>query len=129
MSGSCVVIDASAALTFVLGEEGGEKALEQIDGVAISAANWAEVVEKAIRANVDDRSLRNVFEGLGARVLPVDVEHAEDAARLREATRSFGLSLADRICFALAMALGAPVVTADRAWTELDLGVEIQLIR
>lgn len=129
MSGSGAVIDASAALAFVLDERGGEEVLERIDGAAISAVNWAEVVEKAMTANVDDRSLRRVFEGLGASVLPVDAEHAEHAARLREATRGLGLSLADRICFAVAAAHGAPVVTADRDWAKVDVGVEVQLIR
>lgn len=129
MSGSGVVIDASAALACILGEQGGEEVLEQIDGASISAVNWAEVVEKAITANVDDRSLRAVFEGLGASVLPVDAEHAEYAARLRAATRGLGLSLADRICFAVAAANGMPVVTADRNWAKVDVGVEVQLIR
>ncbi len=96
---------------------------------AISAANWAEVVEKAITANVDVSRLRGSFEALGASVVPVDAEQAEYAACLRERTRSHGLSLADRICFALAADLGAPVLTADRAWKDIDLGVEVRLIR
>lgn len=103
--------------------------LEQIDGASISAVNWAEVVEKAITANVDDRSLRAVFEGLGASVLPVNAEHAEYAARLRERTRGLGLSLADRICFAVAADQDAAVVTADGAWSDVDAGVEVRLIR
>ena len=44
-------------------------------------------------------------------------------------TRSAGLSLADRACLALASRLGVPAVTADRAWTTLDVGVEIVCIR
>lgn len=126
---SGVVIDASAALAYVLGEDGGERVLVKIEGAAISTVNWAEVMEKAITANVDDRSLRSVFEGLGASVLPVDAGHAEHAARMHEGTRGLGLSLADRICFALAASLGLPVLTADRAWAEIDLGVEVRLIR
>lgn len=129
MSGTGVVLDASAALAYVLGEGGGDRVLVEIDGAAISAVNWAEVVEKAITADVDDRSLRRVFEDLGARVLPVGAEDAECAARLRETTRGLGLSLADRICFALAAAHDAPVVTADREWAKVDIGVEVRLVR
>jgi len=124
-----VVIDASAALAYVLGEDGGERVLAEIEGAAISAANWAEVMEKAITAKVDDWFLRSVFEDLGASVLPVNVGHAEHAARMHEGTRGLGLSLADRICFALAAALDLPVLTADRAWAKIDLGVEVRLIR
>jgi PIN domain nuclease of toxin-antitoxin system len=124
-----VVIDASAALAYVLEERGGEQVLDVIDGAAISTVNWAEVVEKAISADVDDRSLRSIFEGLGAAVLPVDADQAEYAARLHKPTRGLGLSLADRICFALAASRDSPVMTADKAWVEVDVGVEVQLIR
>jgi PIN domain nuclease of toxin-antitoxin system len=74
-------------------------------------------------------SLRSEFESTGAQVVPVEAAHAEHAARLREATRFKGLSLADRICFALAASRNAAVMTADRAWAEVDVGVEVLLIR
>ena len=54
---------------------------------------------------------------------------AETAARLWSRTRNHGLSLADRACLALAMDKTLPVLTADRAWSELDLDIEIQVIR
>jgi len=37
------------------------------------------------------------------------------------------LSLVDRACLALDKAL--PVLTADRAWSELGLDIEIQVVR
>jgi PIN domain nuclease of toxin-antitoxin system len=37
--------------------------------------------------------------------------------------------LGDRSCLALARSLGAPLLTADRAWQRIDLGIEIELIR
>ena len=40
-------------------------------------------------------------------------------------TKPFGLSLADRACLVLARRLGLPVVTADRAWAKLDLGIPL----
>jgi len=127
--GSAVVIDASAVLAYLLEERGGEAVLEQIDGALISAVNWAEVVQRAISAGIDDRSLRPSFEALGVRILPVDAEQAELAAHLQGPTRGRGLSLADRICFALAATTGSAVLTADKDWLDLDLGVEVQLIR
>jgi len=44
-------------------------------------------------------------------------------------TRSAGLSLADRACLALALRLGYGVLTADRQWSNLDIGLEVKLIR
>jgi PIN domain nuclease of toxin-antitoxin system len=46
-------------------------------------------------------------------------------------TRPAGLSLADRVCLALARRLGLRAMTADRAWRSVSaaIGVEIELIR
>jgi len=52
-----------------------------------------------------------------------------EIARLRRLTRTRGLSICDRACLALAKRLGLPVVTADREWVSLDLGVVVTLIR
>jgi ribonuclease VapC len=50
---------------------------------------------------------------------------------MRSLTRSAGLSLADRLCLALARRLKAKVLTADRAWTLVaePLGLDVGLIR
>ena len=42
---------------------------------------------------------------------------------------AFGLSLGDRACLALGIALKAPVYTADRSWKNLKLGVRIHVVR
>jgi len=44
-------------------------------------------------------------------------------------TRSSGLSFGGRACLALAEHRGVPVVTADRSWQSLNIGIEIRLIR
>jgi PIN domain nuclease of toxin-antitoxin system len=44
-------------------------------------------------------------------------------------TASKGLSLGDRACLALARVRSLPAVTADRSWSGVDVGVQIQLIR
>jgi len=43
--------------------------------------------------------------------------------------RHVGLSFADRTCLATAKIEGATVLTADRAWATLDLGMVIRVIR
>jgi PIN domain nuclease of toxin-antitoxin system len=42
---------------------------------------------------------------------------------------SRNLALADRACLATAMIRGCTVVTADRAWGALRLGVDVEVIR
>ena len=66
---------------------------------------------------------------LNLRVVAFDEPQARAAARLRFLTRHIGLSLGDRACLALGDRLGCPVVTADRVWASLDVGVAIVVIR
>ena len=69
------------------------------------------------------------FIDLGMVFEPFTQDHAEIAAQLWSKTRSHGLSIADRACIALASSRKAPVLTADRAWEQLELTVEIRVIR
>ena len=54
---------------------------------------------------------------------------AEMTGSLRAETRKSGLSLGDRACIALGVALGAEVYTSDRVWADLILPCTIKLIR
>jgi PIN domain nuclease of toxin-antitoxin system len=40
-----------------------------------------------------------------------------------------GLSTGDRACLALALDERIPALTADRAWSKIDVGVEIRTLR
>ncbi len=44
-------------------------------------------------------------------------------------TRHLGLSLGDRACLALGIALKVPVYTAEKAWKKVKVGVRIHVIR
>ena len=76
-----------------------------------------------------DDSIRSTIDGLRLRIVPFDEGHAYKAGSLRHSTRHVGLSLGDRACLVLAAAMSLPALTADRAWADLDIGVEVQLIR
>ncbi len=129
------VLDASAVLAYLKDEPGGDAVEEAlVSGAHISAANWAEVLSK-IAEEGDDPALtvdRFEREGVLGRALilhPLDGMQALEIARLRSPTREAGLSLADRACLALAATLELSALTADRAWTELEVGVRVALIR
>ncbi|HET6502247.1 MAG TPA: PIN domain-containing protein [Amycolatopsis sp.] len=70
-----------------------------------------------------------LLTAFGITVEPLTAEDAAVAARIYPAAKRAGLSLADRCCLALAIRLRAPALTADKAWLDLDLGAEIELIR
>ena len=48
---------------------------------------------------------------------------------IRDKAKALGLSLGDRACLALAQREALPVLTADRNWLKLIIGVEIKVIR
>ena len=73
-------------------------------------------------------ALRRVYPRLDA-LTPVTEADAVHAARLWTRTRAAGLSLGDRCCLALGARLGLTTVTADTAWDDLDVDVDIRLIR
>lgn len=109
------VLDASAILAYVQDETGAEIVEASLTQRArCSAANWAEVGQKVIGAGRDWDLVRALLLSYGLTIEPVTAADAEWAARRWR--RGEGLSLADRLCLALAERVDAPVLTADRAW-------------
>lgn len=124
------VLDASAILAFVLGEDGTATAKEAIDGGSVvSAVNHSEVVSKLIESIGDEVALEDALGFLTYEIVDFDADLAVRTARLRPLTRTLGLSLGDRACLALALREDLPVVTADRQWSHVDLGLDIRLAR
>lgn len=123
------VLDASAVLAWLRAEPGAQIVDRHVGGAVLSAVNLAEVHQKLAQHGVDaDRAVTRL-RTLGIRIEPLDVANATAAARLWPATRTAGLSLGDRCCLALAARLDGPAITADQAWTGLDLDVTVIAIR
>jgi ribonuclease VapC len=135
VSSPSYVLDASALLCYSQREPGWERVGDALlKGAAISAANWAEVLSWHILRGSDPHvvALELTNQGLLGQLLhvyPLDDLLARETARLHRLTRSAGLSLADRACLALGRHLQRPVLTADRAWKKLRLGVKVEVIR
>lgn len=124
-----IVVDASAILTLLKDEEIRRFDPEHLVGTAISAVNFSEVLAKLGSGGLTEAEADAAVGALGLHVIAFDEPQARSAARLWPAVRRLGLSLADRACLALGLRLGQLVVTADRVWAQLDVGVEIILIR
>jgi ribonuclease VapC len=123
------VLDASAVLAVLFEEAGREAVLAHGQGGTISAVNMAEVLTRAADKDVPELIRAAIVGGMALNVVAFDAEAATAAADLRGQTRQWGLSLGDRACLALGQKLRLPVLTGDRAWAEIDLSVEIVLIR
>ena len=124
-----VVLDASAILAVYLLENGADQVAPVLQSAAVCAVNIEEVLVKLADKGATARVGQIAEATLKHLAVAYDFDLARRAARLRPLTRHLGLSLGDRACLALAAREGLPVVTADRAWAKLDIGVEIRLIR
>jgi ribonuclease VapC len=116
-------------LVLILEERGSDLVERLTEDAALSAVNWTEVWQVARQVGVRVSELRSRVEDYGVSILPFHAADAERTGDLHAATRSAGLSLADRACLALAARLDVPAVTADRAWLDLDLGIEVVCVR
>ena len=125
-----VVFDASAMLTLLHHERGEEKLTADIMARSVaSAVNLAEVQSKLVKNGGEpDVAWRDALSSVNS-VEPYTREHARIAGDLIARTEKLGLSLGDRSCLALAIALKAPVYTTEQAWRNLKVGVPIHVIR
>lgn len=124
-----MVLDASALLALINAEPGGDVVAAALPDASISVINLAEVVTKMIDIGISRRDAWADAADLVPVIVDFDAELGRRTAGLRASTRSVGLSLGDRACLALAEYLHVPALTADQAWRNLAIGIEIRLIR
>ena len=127
---SSYVLDASAVLAVILEEPGREIVMQAIErGATIGSINLAEVITRLVRLGMSDERIAILVGGLRLRIEPLEAAVARDAGLMSRVTSPFGLSLGDRCCLALAKQLGLPALTADRRWSELQVGIRVELLR
>ena len=124
------VLDASALLAWLHGEQGSEIVEVSLNRSVICSVNWAEVLQKIIARGIQEpEDVGGDLEYLGLVVIPFTAEDAVTAAKIWSPGRRVGLSLGDRACLSLAHRLRLPALTADRMWSALGLDIDVRLIR
>lgn len=123
------VLDASALLCLLNDEIGADRVEAILDAAVISAVNFSEVVAKIVERGGTSELATAMLDPLHLEIVDFDRAQAVDAGELRAATRAAGLSFGDRACLALAATRQFTVLTADRAWRDLDVKLQIELLR
>lgn len=127
--GSPAVLDASALIALMRNERGASVVAACLPSAVISTVNQAEVQTKLVSAGLSEQEAWWHIAEIDCKSIPFDEEQARVAGGLVRQTRPHGLSLGDRACLALAMERKATVYTTDAAWKELDLGIDVRVIR
>ena len=126
---SRVVLDTSAIVAAIKSEAGADRVRSIATGAVVSALTVGELASVLTREGVPPHVVEAVVDEFRFVVEPFDRMRALAAGFLIAKTAQRGMSLGDRACLALAIELGLPVLTADRAWRGLDVGIEINFIR
>lgn len=96
----------------------------------ISAINLSEVIGKLAETGMPKTAIEAFKAELPIEVVDFNEVMALEAGMLRLTTRQLGLSLGDRACLATARVLGnLLILTADRAWADLNIDLKITLVR
>lgn len=113
-----MVVDSSALLAYLQGEPGADLVRRELtEGAVISAANWSEVAQKVRRTGAWEVA-RALLLSYPVQIAAVTIDDAEAAAA--QWVPGSPLSLADRLCLALAARLELLALSADRTWFDLD---------
>jgi ribonuclease VapC len=123
------VIDASALICLVRREQGWQKVAGYGLACVISAVNLMEVGYRLEKHGMPLEEVQAVVVPMIGEVIPFDERQAFLASSIHTRTRDHGLSLADCACLALGEAERSTVITADKKWTSLGLGLQIIQIR
>ncbi|PKO04191.1 MAG: VapC toxin family PIN domain ribonuclease [Chloroflexi bacterium HGW-Chloroflexi-3] len=124
-----IILDASAILALLNQEPGADLVKQHLPHAKISSVNLAEVITRLNLIGMQDAEIQEVLHLLSLEVVPFDADQAFQTGILASQTRPSGLSLGDRACIALGILTNSPVLTADQAWLQISLPIEVLGIR
>jgi ribonuclease VapC len=127
-----VVLDASAALAYLLKERGERLVSQNLASSVITSVNLVEVM-RWLRRGLSDTQAQTVCSVFVSKIAGVEAVKREDvltASRLyADFQKSHNISLGDAVCLAVGMRLGVEVWTTDAIWASLPNAGQVRVIR
>ena len=125
-----VVFDSSAFIALLAKEPGVEIVKRHLRNGIISSVNVAEVWKYCIdKQGLTTQECKSLIRMSGIKIIDHDANQALISAEIYPKTKEYGLSLGDRSCIALAIDKESSILTCDKIWSKVDLGVEFLMAR
>ena len=125
-----IIFDSSALIMFFAKEPGYEMAGTYMGRAMMSSVNIAEVYKYCMESqHLTEDECSVLVAQSRIEIIPFNQEQALITAKLVSKTKKYSLSLGDRACIALTILNNCPVLTCDKIWKEVDLGIVCLLAR
>lgn len=126
---SDIILDASALIALIANEKGADIVTKYLPNAVMSTVNITEVITRIIKAGASFDEAQIIVDSLIHTKVSFTDQQAMLAGKIVTDTKKHNLSLGDRACLALAMNKELPVLTADKVWSKLKIGVKVEQIR
>jgi ribonuclease VapC len=127
-----IVLDASAALAYLLSETGGVLVRQNLSNSVVTTVNLIEVYRR-LRRGLDQKQVEAVGSAFVAKLSAVEPVSSADvlqASRIyADFQQSHGISLGDSVCLAVGIRLNSEVWTTDAVWASLPNAGQVKVIR
>ncbi|MGX6960638.1 MAG: type II toxin-antitoxin system VapC family toxin [Rickettsia endosymbiont of Pentastiridius leporinus] len=127
---SKIVLDASALIALFAKEDGYQLVKKHMRDGVISSVNIAEVYKYCIEMQgLTEDDAKTLIKLSDIKIIDFCDDQALINAKIIHKTKTYGLSLGDRACIALAIFKNYPILTCDRIWQNLDLDLRFIMAR
>ena len=123
------LIDSSALLAVIYNERGMEKAQEYFENSYMSVVNASECFIVLNKNGMPFDIAQNLLESIISKFIPLEYNDAKIIAEVKNSNKDLGLSLGDSTCIAIGNKLDLQIITADKAWLQVQSKSKIICIR
>ncbi len=127
-----ILLDASAALAYLLDEPGGKLVRQNLASSVMTTVNLIEAIRR-LRRDFDGEQTKAIYSAFTARLKGVEDVKLEDVLKASEIyaefQKSHNISLGDAVCLAVGFRLKAEVWTADAIWASLSNVGKVKIVR